>query len=251
MDESSDVGESLPVEPDHMNNADRAVVSVATGPYYPRGQARLAMALNGTRFIGWTNEFPPGSPSHADVPFAFKAYALKAASEAGATKLLWCDACMYPVKPLDRVWAEIESKGYLIFANGWMNSEWTADSAYADLDVTREENETIPHVVATAFGLDLEQEVGRAIFSAYLRLAGTKAFCGPTWNSRHPKCGSNAGAAPCGPETTLGHRHDQTALSVIAHRAGCVLTLPPDIFAYGKLGEVFDDRTVLIADGAY
>ena len=65
-------------------------------------------------------------------------------------------------------------------------------------------------------------------------------------NGRHEKR-----MAPCGipgPLDVLGHRHDQTALSVIAWRLGCVLDAPPDTFAY-KGGE--NEKTILIADGAY
>jgi hypothetical protein len=38
---------------------------------------------------------------------------------------------------------------------------------------------------------------------------------------------------------------------VIAWRLGFELTKPPEIFAYGKLGDPVDERTILIADGAY
>jgi len=48
-----------------------------------------------------------------------------------------------------------------------------------------------------------------------------------------------------------GHRHDQTAASVIAWRLGFELTNPPNIFAYGRAGEAHDERTILLADGSY
>lgn len=227
----------------------RAVVNVATGPYV-RGQQRLKASLpRGCDLVAWTDTMPPGSPSHLDVPYTFKAYAIKAAIERGYSTVLWADACILPVGSLLwKLWDKIESEGVWISRNGWSNAQWTADSAYADLGVTREENEKIEHVVATAFGLNVTHPTGKAIFKEYLRLAQTLAFCGPWWNRNAPEYADRAGAVTCGPPSTLGHRHDQTALSVIAWRAGVELTSPPQWFAY-RGGE--SEQTALVADGQY
>ena len=55
----------------------------------------------------------------------------------------------------------------------------------------------------------------------------------------------------------LGHRHDQTAASVIAWRLRMKLTDPPIPFAYARTrddGTVHiedqDERTILMADGS-
>lgn len=213
------------------------IVSVATGDHYVKGQKRLM--ASGNRVLAWTNSLPAGSPAHSDVPYAFKAFALKDAVERGNPLLLWADASILPIASLGPLFDRIYEKGYWISRNGWMNSEWTADSAYADLGVTREQNATIPHVVATAFGINVTHATGRAILDEYVRLAKTRAFCGP-WR--------NCAETPCGPAGTLGHRHDQTALSVIAWKMGLELSNPPDIFAY-KGGEV--SSTVLLAAGDY
>jgi len=210
----------------------RYVVNVATGRYLV-GQERLrsALASAATGGLYFSDMMPPGSPSHLEVPYAFKAWALKAAIDRGATSLLWADACIVPLRSLDPLWERIENHGYWVSRNGYWNSEWTAESAYADLSVTHEENAKIAHVVATAFGLSLTHPVGKRIFEEYFRLAQTRAFIGP-WTGG----------------IGVQHRHDQTALSVVAHRAGCVLTDPPEWFAY-RGGET--EKTVLCADGAY
>ncbi len=235
----------------------RAVVNVSSGIYLP-GQARLAQAVGiQAKMITWRDTLPLFSPPHELIPYAFKAWALKAAAEAhGATTLLWCDACMLPVKPLGPIFELIEQQGYFIMNNGWINGEWTADSAYSDLKVTREENWKIKHVVAGIFGVNLKSEVGCQILSEYFRLANTKAFCGPTWNANHPKYRRNRGAYPCGDETVRGHRHDQTSLSVIAWRFGCRLIDGPEIFAYrinDDAGNMVppDPRTLVLADASY
>lgn len=189
--------------------------------------------------LAWTDSLPDGSPSHADIPYAFKAFALKDAAECGNPLLLWADASILPVASLGPLFDRIYEQGYWISRNGWMNSEWTADSAYSDLGVSREDNATTQHVVATTFGLNFYHPTGRAILDEYVRLAKTRAFCGP-WR--------NCPETPCGSAGVLGHRHDQTALSVIAWRLGLELTEPPNIFAY-KGGET--QETILLADGNY
>lgn len=227
----------------------RCIVNVATGAYV-RGQDRLASCplIADALTLFCRDEMPPGSPSHADIPYAFKSFALRAAADQGATVLLWADACILPIRPLEPLWEKIEREGAWISNNGWKNSEWTCDSAYSDLGVTREENEQIPHVVATVFGLNLGHPTGKGIFDEYLRLAQTNAFKGPWWNSKHPDYQGRLGAYPCGPPTTRGHRHDQTCLSVLAHRFGVQLTNAPELFAYSG-GQT--DNTILIADSTY
>lgn len=235
----------------------RAIVNVATGRYV-LGQRRLFDCgwLDGVGLTNndeacfenpenhcffWSNKMPPGSPAHQQIPFAFKAWALQAAADAGFTTLLWADSCILPVQPLDSLFEKIERDGYWISANGFSNAEWTVPEAYADLDVTPKENEGIEHVVATTFGLDLTHPIGRRILGGYLRLAQTKAFCGPVRLLQGTR-------STRGDMQISGHRHDQSALSVLAHRAGCVLTNAPEWFSY-RGGEI--DSTVLVADGSY
>lgn len=223
----------------------RCVVNVATGRYV-HGQNRLASCLT-VPLVKWGEMLPPHSPAHQDVPYAFKAYALKAAMDLGFSTLLWADACIVP-RDLTALFERIERDGYWMSANGWSNAEWTADWAYPYLGVTKEQNARIPHVVATAFGISLNHFKGASFLAEYLRLAQTKAFCGPWWNSNHRAYANYAGAAPCGDESVRGHRHDQTSASVIAWKLGFELTESPTVFAY-KGGETV--ATVLIADGAY
>lgn len=231
----------------------RCIINVATGGYV-RGQQRLRnspFAVDAS-VVMFKDVMPPGSPSHYDIPYAFKAWALRDAIECGHLLLLWADASIVPIASLDPLWDRIEREGYWIERNGWRNSEWTAISAYEALDITPGENACIPHVVATAFGINVSHPKGYRIFSEYLRLAQTNAFRGPWWNRNHPD-NAHQKADPyrtgfCGDDTVRGHRHDQTALSVIAWRCGCILVDPPEIFAY-RGGETAD--TILVADGNY
>jgi hypothetical protein len=92
---------------------------------------------------------------------------------------------------------------------------------------------------------------GARFLSEYLVLAQSQAFIGPITNSNFPGAqwsGNPAKCSPCGPPDVRGHRHDQTAASVIAWRLGMKLSDTPEWFAYRGQET---DKTCLIADGAY
>jgi hypothetical protein len=206
---------------------ERCIVNVSTG-FYVRGQMRLLSALNGDNKAFWSDRLPEGCPAHHQVPYAFKAFALNETAKRYPV-LLWLDAAILPgPRPFEDLWQRIERDGYWFSKNGWKNSHWTNHAALPDLGVSPAENETIEHVVATAFGLNLNHPIGKAFLTEYFRMANTKAFCGP-WRGGKG----------------LQHRHDQTAASVIAHKLGMKLTAAPEWFAY-RGGETKD--TVLIAD---
>lgn len=248
----------------------RAVVNVATTPQYQRGQDRLVgeLAKHGAmaRMFTWPR-IPSAWRDHETIPYGFKGCAMKYAFDAGSDLLLWCDASILPIRSLEPLWQRIERDGYWFSKNGYSNYEWTADSAYPYLfqqelsmimpEISPSEcraiNRRIPHVVATAFGLNVRHPKGRAFLDEYFRLASeTRAFCGPWVNfNRHDGAeapvADGVHCAPCGPPDVRGHRHDQTAASVIAWRLGFELTSPPDIFAY-KGGET--EQTILVADGS-
>lgn len=229
----------------------RTVVTVATGPYI-KGQQRLLAEVvrQDYNYKHWSGSLPGGSPAHKDVPYAFKAFAMKAAAaeqDGENTTLLWCDSCMIPIRSMEPIWEQIESDGYFVMNNGFSNYEWTADSAYKDLfprltyDCACRLNREISHVVGGLVGLDLTKDVGQKFLAEWYRLASeTKAFCGPWINAN----------AACGPPDVRGHRHDQTALSVIAWSLDCKLTDPP-IMSYGRPDDPQDKRTIILADGSY
>jgi hypothetical protein len=248
----------------------RIIVNVATG-HYAVGQKRLMMQLSGDIHAKTWPAIPGVCPSHEQKPYAFKAYAMREASEHYDT-LLWCDACIVlGARPLTELFELIEDQGYWFASNGFSNYEWTADSAYPDLfpgielENARDVNKTIPHVVATAFGLSMKHPLGRVFLAEYFRLASkTHAFCGPWINAveRDARLAvegkERALITPgsvawqrchnCGPADVRGHRHDQTAASVIASRLHFKLTQCPEWFSYAG-GET--EKTCLIADGAY
>ena len=207
----------------------RVVVSVATGPRYCAMQDRLNRMLDLAEYrVFWRDVLPLNSPTHEDVPYGFKIWAIKRAVEMEVPTVLWLDSSIVPLRPLSLLWELIEKQGYWFSENlpqgrldlpCWNCGQWTCDSALSPLGITREAAFTIPHVIGTAFGLDFNHQIARDFFDDYLRLAIERtAFQGP-WDNRD----GSASAEP----RVLGHRHDQTVASVLAWRRGMKLTRPP------------------------
>jgi hypothetical protein len=208
----------------------RAIVSVATGRFVEH-QDRLQRQLNAVESTElrcfWRDQLPPASPAHEDVPYAFKAYALLQAS-LGANVLLWMDSSIYPIRSLEPLWDFIENHGFWFSENlpqgrsdlpAYNCGQWCCDSALPALGITREDAFGIPQVIATSFGLDLRLKESSVLLEHFVQSAAMRtAFQGP-WSN------GNGEASP--DPRVLGHRHDQTVLSVLAHRMWMPLTRPP------------------------
>jgi hypothetical protein len=229
----------------------RCVVNVATGAYV-HGQRRLLLSLADQGYRGktrmWSNCLPARCPQHADRPYAFKAFAVGEA-----------------LRYFDQDWAAEHGVWICPCPTPYSNYEWTADSAYCSLfpnvpilTEARLVNREIPHLWAAAFAVDLTREPGRRFWSEYYHLAAsTCAFVGPWENAAYPDCSSwgepafrstdGKRCAICGPPDVRGHRHDQTAASVIAWRLGIPLAPRGQLQYKGHEG----DNTILIADGNF
>lgn len=216
----------------------RAAVNVSTGMTYRALQGRLNQKLleyGNCDIRLWSDPLPKSWTPHKEVPYRFKKDAL---CSANADLILWLDSMILPIRSLEPVWEQIERVGYFLPANpGMWNYTWTAESAYPALfpelllEQARELNRTIPHCTSSAFGFNLQTDIGRKAFKEFCVLAETQAFCGPWANSQGPDRDRYSAnhltglytTGPCGPADVRGHRHDQTALSVIAWRLGMSL----------------------------
>jgi hypothetical protein len=244
----------------------RCLVSVVTdNMYYRYGQMRLARELR--RFDPWTKQkfwqsIPGEWPKHKDRPYAFKSFAMMEASST-SDLVLWCDSSIVPIRPMESFWEALDRDGYFLVENKeGMNYEWTADNAYQylfpdmSIDEARKISRTVPQIVGGIIGVNVRSKVGKAFIEEYYRLAkDTDAFAGPWANLNYPNRtqygGSTYTTAPCGPPDVKGHRHDQTAASVIAWRMGLKLSQYPAPYAYigHSSSTAPNNHTVLLHDG--
>lgn len=191
---------------------DAVIVSYGIGGWYPKGLSRLRASLE--RFapdcdLMMPAEHPAGCPSHRDSPYAFKPFLMNQAREAGYRVVIWMDVSAWAVKPIDPILEIIANRGCFFIRDGWNNGQWTSDAALPILGVTREESFDIPHLWAAAVGLDLSEPACNDFLDGMLDYAAKGAFVGP-WNNAHFRASKDS--------RVLGHRHDQTAASLLVHR---------------------------------
>ena len=221
------------------------VVNVAVGGAYGQWQLDLVQTLRGTGYEGeiltWVDGYPPKSPSHADMPYAFKAYAMEEAIRRGHDVIVWADSSVSMRLPIQPILEEIEEEGYWLCTQGWNVGQWCTDKALEQFELTREEAWEIPMLAATFFGVNYRHNDGRALMNAYAAHARDGSFKG-AWRTD-----ADLATVATKPKQVFGHRHDQTALSVVAHKLGLKVYWPPCRFAYFAVPQ--DAIVIAVAGG--
>lgn len=193
----------------------RVVLTFANSSLYIHCARRMKGVLS--RYSGydvkhWINTLPPGSPTHKEQPYAFKAYAFKWARDNGYTSALWLDSAVWPSDDVSTVFEEIEKEGHWICLNGgWSQGVWSTDEQLDYFNVTREQAFNMQHPMACVIGFSFDHEVGGKAFDMYLKAAQDGMFNGP-WKNINSEVSTD--------ERVLGSRHDQTCLGFIVNKLG-------------------------------
>ena len=206
----------------------RCVISLATGKKtFVDCLKRLEESLRRVNFKGdfiyWSDELPPGSPSHFEAPFGFKPFCFMEAKKLGYDQILWMDSALVAIRPLEPIFKILEQKGYALFKNYTRTlGEWCSDEVLRMNNMTREDAMKIPEVNAAGIGLNLKN----AIANEFLRMWHQKATDGRTfrgvkekianWEDYDDIAWNKTGRVSKDPRVR-GHRQDQTAAGIIAH----------------------------------
>ena len=226
------------------------IVSVGIGHWYPKGIDRMNESLNK---VNWKNgrllsrnEYPPGCPCIEEAGYAFKPYALTEALKKGMRYLLWADASVWALKPIEPIFEKIAEDGCLFFDNGFSVfhkehsiGEWCRDASLPKFGITREESMRMPEITTSFFGLDMARRDSKIFLEDWMAYAkdGETFIVEPRDNDKG-QCSSDP--------RVKGHRYDQTAASVIVERLGMKRILMPYYYAYySKSGP----RTICVNKG--
>ena len=198
-------------------------MNVSTG-IYAKGHARLLASLQSVGcsvpVVSWVNQLPPGCPLHAQVPYAFKTYALRAAQAMGYDVLLWLDASMLAVGSLEPLFQHIEEHGHRFELAGHWLGWWSTDAFLRHHKLSRDQAMTIPMFSAGFAGLDLRHPQSAEFLRRWHAMAQDGvSFIGP-WQ--------DSGSDP----RYKGHRHDMSAGSLLAHQLGMPLSGEPRFMVY-------------------
>jgi len=195
----------------------RSFVNVAFAERYWPYQVRLVESLERVGWQGgivkWRGEYPPQSPTHHAVHYAFKLFALEYALKLGHRTLLWVDSRVYATAPVEPLFDQLERDGYFLVHGADMLGNWTSDDCLAHWSMNRDEAMGVWLLSGTYIGFDLGNSLGREIFREWQWHYEQGRFMGA--RSKDPRC--------------LGHRNDEVPLSFMAHKMGLKPTSITDV----------------------
>jgi hypothetical protein len=182
-----------------------AFVNFAFGEAYVAQQGRWADRLRNQGCEAIALNILPSAPSHAQSPFAFKAYAILEAWKSGVRIAIWSDADV-AFNEAQKVAPMVEERGLLFFrSTSLYASRWCCEAALPELGIRRQEIRGVPHVSATVFGLDARSSKAVDLITQWVTFSEkTKAFQGAKFSRRRGEI--------------FGHRHDGTVAAVVLSR---------------------------------
>jgi hypothetical protein len=210
----------------------RCVISLGIGKNaFTNSLVRLGESLKRVQFDGdflfWDEEFPEGCPSHFDAPFAFKAYCFYAASRLGYTQILWMDSTCVAIRPLSPIFESINQNGYVLFNNNYDQSlgQWISDEALAFNQLSREDAMTIPEIPCSVIGLDLSSDIASGFLSQWHQIMSDGVTAKGTTSeiqdwAEYQEIFWNRNNRISQDPRVKGHRCDQPAAGIVAHRLG-------------------------------
>lgn len=196
-----------------------AIISFANSSgNYIKGLARLSESLRnnaeGIDFVSFIGEASLGCEPHKENPYSFKVAAFKKAREAGYRNILWLDASVFAIKPVQPIFDEIEENGFIFQEAGQILSHWANDTTLEHFKITRDEADEMIMIGNAGFlGLDFESEIGNKFFEMWEAACVADCFKGKWTNdekteSKDPRC--------------KGARHDMSSSSAVANILGII-----------------------------
>jgi hypothetical protein len=231
------------------------IAVVACGSWYPRGVARLVnechrLGIDAT-IQAWVNCLPPHTPTiiaqgYDYTPYAAKPFALRAAIDTGADVAILCDASFYPIRDITPMVEHIQTHGAYLCRNGYPAGRWASDRCLQAFNLTRDAAMQIEEVSSYCVGLRGDRAT---IVDRWCSVTNQATIAGAHTNDRHGNFRSRNRGWVSNDERCRGHRHDQTALSLMLSldvSGGLELSNRPYLTAY-KGHE--NDETVLVCEG--
>jgi hypothetical protein len=204
----------------------RCIVSVAFRYPYVDYLAYFLKSLdavgNAIPVVSWRDELPPGSPTHQQVNYAFKWFAIAECIKRGFTSILWLDCACYARAPLEPLFDLIERDGHHFIYDDNALGKWISDKGLDYFKVTRDEAMTLKLMCGTCYGFDTTNPRTQAFLQAW-RDSYDAGFWGQFYGGSYKDGASLASMLSSDPRC-CGHRSDEAAAAIIAHRLGMATT---------------------------
>jgi hypothetical protein len=165
--------------------------------------------FNGTIFLA--DEYNEQIPFHSKLQYGFKVYCLNKARQSGADIAIWSDTRIILSQPFVNLVKAIKA-GPPVFLHknaGWNVGQWTHSRCLEEFAVTREKAYEIPTVVSGFIAYDFTDDYANEFFLEHLDYCQRPEIInGPRYKG---------GNLDINNKQYLGHRHDQSILSLMAH----------------------------------
>lgn len=156
---------------------------------------------------GVLNEMDLSIPDHGSVPYGFKPWLIYEAFSRGHNQVLWVDSTVVFNGPTTDLFKMLDEVPVLAFDNpGCPIPFWTNDRTMAELNW--DPTDLRFEVMACVLGFNFANEQTMPLFREWQRAADAGLF--------------NVGERSLRPEFR-DHRHDQSVISILIHRAGIPL----------------------------
>lgn len=204
------------------------------------------------RILPWLNSVPPRTPRVVDndydyTPYAAKPYALCEALEGGADVAILLDASFWLIRNITPLVEHIQRVGYYLCRNGSTVGEWSTDRCLEHFSLSREDALQMPDVSSYCVGIARDSEIGSRLASSWRFHTNQQTIAGPHTNAVIAD-GQSRNPGWCSDDIRVrGHRHDQTVLSIMAHRLGTMEWVARPTFTAYKGYET--EETVLVCEG--
>jgi len=215
-----------------------AIVTQAFEAYYLKGLKRLRDSLSNVNAEGIDLMAVSGEGDHKKFPYGFKVKAMREAEQKGYDIAIWVDSNAHFKKHPQPIIDRCIEQGYWISTMGWNVGQWCSDAALPKLDLTREEAWDITMVGACVYALKFNTKLAQHILE-YME-KHEDALPG-AWTNKNGEVSKTPGV--------LGHRHDQTVLSVAAYRFNLKIDKPPCLLAYANNDGKYEEQAVVFKEG--
>lgn len=193
----------------------RCIINVSVGKWYPRGQERLSQSISAFSknidCIFYSDLYPKNCPTHEQHPYAFKVYAIKDAIEQNYDTILWLDSSIYAIKNISHVFEYIENNNYLFFANHFIGY-FSTDKCLEYFGISRNVACEMREMMGCCIGLNLRNEKNLEFIEKLYKCATDGITFPGAWANKNSEASTD--------NRVIGHRHDQTVMSILAHKLG-------------------------------
>ncbi len=181
---------------------------------YLKMQSRLIDSLKKVDYVGDVitynseKEISEDCPTHEEVPYAFKAFAIREAINKGYENIIWMDSAVYAVKPLTYFLDYIEKYGYVFFNNlGFTIGDYTSDECLNNFGWDRSKAFDRPMIMACCFGINTNNARALRFFNDYYKAAIDGVSYLGDWTNDSGQVSED--------RHVKGHRHDQSVASIV------------------------------------